>query len=432
MARKAWTAGADFRPLASRPPALAEGDVVFAGYGIVAKDLGYDDYAGLDVKDKVVLVLRYGPDGDDEKSTWSPFTALRFKAPIAREKGAKALLVARARSRRSAGRLVALRTDAAFADAGVAAALGEAARRRGALRGLGDGRSTPRRRRSTRRRSRRPSSLAGARVAADRRRDARSRVDDAQRPRPPAGGRAAPNAEVVVVGAHYDHLGLGGADSLAPGARRQIHHGADDNASGVAARPRDRAAPRRAREPAPAVRSSSSRSGPRRMGTLGSPHFTKNPTVPLEKVAAMLNLDMVGRLARTSSTSTASAPRRLWKPLVEEANAAPGLKLKLLEGGFGPSDHPPFYAAGRPVLFVFTGAHADYHRPSDTADKFDAEGDREGARGSSSRSSRPSPRRPSASPSRAVAADKEGARRGARGFRVWVGCIPDYSEEGRA
>ena len=121
-ARKAWTAGADFRPLAFSAAGVAEGDVVFAGYGIVAKDLGYDDYAGLDVKDRIVLVLRYEPDGDDEKSSYSPFSALRFKAAVARDKGAKALLVvAGPLTKDLPDDLVALRTDAAFSDAGVAA-----------------------------------------------------------------------------------------------------------------------------------------------------------------------------------------------------------------------------------------------------------------------------------------------------------------------
>ena len=98
---KAWKVGVDFRPLAFSAAGTVENGVVFAGYGIVAKDLGYDDYEGLDVKDKVVLVLRYSPDGDDEKSTFSPFAALRFKAAVAREKGAGPSSSSRARSRRT-------------------------------------------------------------------------------------------------------------------------------------------------------------------------------------------------------------------------------------------------------------------------------------------------------------------------------------------
>ncbi|HMA54927.1 MAG TPA: PA domain-containing protein, partial [Acidobacteriota bacterium] len=120
--RKAWAVGTDFRPLAFSAPGAAEGEVVFAGYGIVSKDLGYDDYAGLDVKDKVVLVLRYSPDGDDEKSPFSPFAALRFKAAVAREKGAKAMLVAAGPLTKDVpDDLIALRTDAAFSDAGIVA-----------------------------------------------------------------------------------------------------------------------------------------------------------------------------------------------------------------------------------------------------------------------------------------------------------------------
>ena len=119
---KAWAVGGDFRPLAFSAAGTAAGEVVFAGYGIVAKDLSYDDYDGLDVKDKVVLVLRYGPDGDDEKSLFSPYAALRFKASVARDKGARALLVATGPLTKDVpDDLVALRTDAAFADAGIVA-----------------------------------------------------------------------------------------------------------------------------------------------------------------------------------------------------------------------------------------------------------------------------------------------------------------------
>ena len=172
----------------SRPRGAAEGEVVFAGYGIVSKDLGYDDYAGLDVKDKVVLVLRYSPDGDDEKSPFSPFAALRFKAAVAREKGAKALLVAAGPLTKDVpDDLIALRTDAAFSDAGIVAL---SVRRPVAEALLARLRKDARGRAEGDRRREEAGVLRGGGLArrAERRRDAAPR-EDGERDRPPEGRR---------------------------------------------------------------------------------------------------------------------------------------------------------------------------------------------------------------------------------------------------
>ena len=181
------------------------------------------------------------------------------------------------------------------------------------------------------------------------------------------------SAEIVVVGAHYDHLGLGGTTSLASASGPQIHHGADDNASGVAAlleTARDLAA-KRATLPRSVLFISFAAE---ELGTLGSLHFTKNPTVPWDSVVAMFNFDMVGRLRESKLDVQGVGTSPAWKGFVEASNADANLKLALLDGGFGPSDHSPFYAAKKPVLFAFTGAHGDYHKPSDTADRIDPEG----------------------------------------------------------
>jgi hypothetical protein len=426
-ARKAWTAGTDFRPLAFSAAGVAEGDVVFAGYGIVAKDLGYDDYAGLDVKDRIVLVLRYGPDGDDEKSSFSPFAALRFKAAVARDKGAKALLVvAGPLTKDVPDDLVALRTDAAFSDAGVAAV----SVRRSVAEALlaGSGRTLEAAQKAIDD-AKKPASfaVAGARVALN--------VDVTPRRASSAnviglleGADPAKRSEVVVVGAHYDHLGLGGATSLATASGPQVHHGADDNASGVAAlleMARDLAA-KRAALPRSVLFISF---GAEELGTLGSLHFTKNPTVPWDSVVAMFNFDMVGRLRESKLDVQGVGTSPAWKGYVESSNAEARLKLALLDGGFGPSDHSPFYAAKKPVLFAFTGAHADYHKPSDTADRVDSEGIVRVVR-----FMEPIVVAVAAAPERAAFAEVKGgapAGGGSRSFRVWVGGIPDFSEEGK-
>lgn len=422
--RKSWAVDADFRPLGFSAAGTAQGEVVFAGYGITAKDLSYDDYEGLDVRDKIVLVLRYSPDGDDEKSPFSPFNALRFKASLAREKGAKALLVATGPLTKDVtDDLVAMRTDAAFSDAGLVvfsvkrpvaeALLSGSGKTLEAAQAAIDG-------------SKKPASFAlrgsVASLVADvtpRRVTARNVVGMLRNP------DGSKSGEVVIVGAHWDHLGLGGGASLDRSGQPQIHPGADDNASGTAAMLE------LARIFA-AKRASLSRSilflsfGAEEEGTLGALHFTKNPTVPLGTVDAMFNIDMIGRLGDGKLNVQGVGTSPAWKELIEKANADGALKLNLLQGGFGPSDHSPFYAAKMPVLFAFTGAHADYHKPGDTADKIDAAGILkvvsfltpivDGVVNA--------PERIAFTPVK-----DEKPPSSSRGFRVYIGGIPDMSSE---
>jgi hypothetical protein len=421
----AFKPGEEFRPLAFSSAGSVLGEVVFAGYGTVAKDLEYDDYAGLDVKDKVVLLLRYGPGGDDPQSRWAAFMPLRLKAQNARDKGARAVLIVTGpRTPGALDQLVPLRADASLADEGLPCFT--------VTRAVAD------------------ALFAGAGTTLD---HAQRRIDESLKPAPLvlAGARleatadltpkrsltrnvigllprASTATEALVVGAHYDHLGLGAAGSLDPAPDGKVHHGADDNASGVAG-VLDLAR-RFAARPEPAQRSIYFVAfGAEEVGVLGSSYLVKNPPRPLERIAAMLNLDMIGRLREDTLEVHGAGTSPLFKPLLEEANRRAGLKLKLHEGGYGPSDHSPFYAAGRPVLFAFTGNHPDYHRPSDTADKIDADGIVKvlgllepvvAALATS----------PAPIAFTRVAAEKEGGASGARGFRVWVGGIPDYSEEG--
>jgi S1-C subfamily serine protease len=142
----------------------------------------------------------------------------------------------------------------------------------------------------------------------------------------------------------------------------------------------------------------------------------------------MVNLDMVGRLREDTLQVSGVGTSPLWQPLVDEANRAAGLNLKIQEGGYGPSDHSSFYAAGKPVFFAFTGAHSDYHRPSDTADHVDAAGI-EKVVGLVETLVAGLADSPGAVPFTRVAAEKEQGAAGPRGFRVWVGGIPDYGEE---
>ena len=172
-------------------------------------------------------------------------------------------------------------------------------------------------------------------------------------------------SRTVVIGAHYDHLGMGGNGSLHRG-EAAIHNGADDNASGVAVM-LHLAKSLKQSETAKDNYLFIAFSG-EEMGLLGSNYFAKNPTLSLDEVPFMINLDMVGRMRedRTLSISgTGTSP--IWK---QELNALnPGFKLVLSESGVGPSDHTSFYLQDIPVLHFFTGQHEDYHKPSDDAPK---------------------------------------------------------------
>ncbi|MBS1765257.1 MAG: M20/M25/M40 family metallo-hydrolase [Bacteroidetes bacterium] len=167
----------------------------------------------------------------------------------------------------------------------------------------------------------------------------------------------------IVIGAHYDHLGYGGHESLYRGGKA-IHNGADDNASGTAA----------LLELARIIKNSSLKnynflfiafSGEEK-GLLGSNHFVKEPTIDLSKVNFMINMDMVGRLKPEDQVllinGVGTSPS--WNALIKNISID-SLKIKTTESGVGPSDHTSFYLSNIPVLHFFSGTHSDYHKPSD-------------------------------------------------------------------
>jgi len=179
-----------------------------------------------------------------------------------------------------------------------------------------------------------------------------------------------PGDESVIIGAHYDHLGLGGFSSLHRG-NHAVHNGADDNASGVAAMlhlARSFATKKLDRDIVFIAFSGEEK------GLWGSNYFTKNPTIDLKKVNFMINMDMVGRLDQEKGLAvngTGTSP--IWNWLLDEVNTD-SLKLIKSESGVGPSDHTSFYLQDIPVLHFFTGQHEDYHKPGDDPEKINEEG----------------------------------------------------------
>jgi hypothetical protein len=418
-----------WQPFTFSDDGAVEGELVWAGYGITAPEVGYDDYAGLDVRGKVVLVAQDFPRERDEGS---PFRApdryrygeWRYKAMNARDHGAAAVLGVRdawnhegadelppwqgtVSSR--AGIAAARVTIATLAAAGVdARALAAPGQQDGAphSRALGV-----------------PVRLATNVV--------HEQAHTANVVGLLPGSDPVLRGECVVVGAHYDHLGLGGEGSLAPEQTGRVHPGADDNASGTAAMLEIARA--LAAGPRPRRTVLFAAFGAEELGLLGSAHLVKAPPAacPVERMQLMVNLDMVGRPRAGKVYVEGVDSAKGLRDAVKAAAAKPpalGLKLAFGGDGYGPSDHTSFYARGVPVLFFFTGAHADYHRPTDTVDKIDPEGLAAVATLAlrAARAAADAPARYQvvrAAPPKGGEVGREG-----RGYGAYLGAIPDFAE----
>ena len=425
---RALALGTGWRPFAFSDNGAAKGELVWAGYGITAPDLSYDDYAGIDVKGKVVLVAAHFPRESDPAS---PFRApraysygeWRYKAMNARDHGAVALVAVRddwqhdgaaplppfgGSPSSPAGLLAVQAAGGALGPAADAAALARAGQEDGRphSRGLGV--------------------QVRAEVGIERVRARTANVAGVMR-----GADPALAAECVVVGAHFDHLGYGGDNSLAPDVTA-VHPGADDNASGVAAMLAIASAFEARGPPARTLLFAAFTA--EEMGLLGSAQLAKAmpPACPLAQVQLMVNLDMVGRprdrKVFVEGVDTARG-LRAWTAALDARPPALPLLPSFVGDGYGPSDHTSFYAKGVPVLYFFTGAHADYHRPTDTADKVDPDGLSAVARLAyrAAESAADAPYR-----IEVVTAPPPPGQGGAggdgRGYGAYLGTIPDFGE----
>ncbi len=358
--------------------AEVSGPAVFAGYGLVipeSQNFGYDSYATLDVKDKVVVVLRYFPEDADQKTRTilSRYADLRYKAMQARQRGARALLVVTGPRSPNAGETIPMSFDTALAGSGIVAASVSADAARALFAGVA-GRTLDDIQKSFD--SGNPHTAGFAlpgvtvtvKTAVVREKQDGFNVAGYL----PATARVALPKPWVTLGAHYDHLGTGShGNSLAPKDEAgRIHHGADDNASGTAAvlaAGRILAKSPRSRHVLLAFWSAEE------IGLIGSNAFVTTPPVPADQFAAYFNFDMVGRMQDNKLTVQAVGTSPSWRGLIERANVAAGFDLVLQDDPYQPTDVASFNAAGVPSLAFFTGTHVDYHKPSDTADKINYE-----------------------------------------------------------
>ncbi|HEX8559924.1 MAG TPA: M20/M25/M40 family metallo-hydrolase [Pyrinomonadaceae bacterium] len=496
--------GEDWMPLGfSSAGKVEDAPAVFVGFGVTAAGQGYDDYAGADVAGKVAFALAGTADGDNPHGRFARAGEVRFKAAAARAAGAAALVLVAAEEDFKEDGLARLRYDNAGGDAGLPIAVMS---RQAAAKALGLGATAAladfeRRVREWKSSADagRPEARPGVGGGGAPLRDVRVRLAvEVLRKNAPAsnvvgvleGSDPKLRGEVVVVGAHYDHLGRGGEGSLA-GREGEVHHGADDNASGTAgllelarlfANERQRM-----RRTVVFVAF-----GGEEEGLIGSSFYAQNPARPLEQTVAMLNMDMIGRLRDGALSVGGVGTAAEWRPIIEELNrgydvrldpsltgrpaetaaeaggeggakgetkgevkgevkgeggaraeasiivtgangrtavtATPAERfaLRLSEDGFGPSDHSSFYARRVPVLFFFTGVHEDYHKPSDTADRLNYEGQARVVQ-----FVRDVVHRVQASDARPTyAAAKPEANARSTTFRVSLGTVPSYAESG--
>lgn len=360
----------DFQPLSFSSTAKQSCPLVFAGYGITAKEYNYDDYAGLDVKGKCVLLLRFEPQEFDEKSVfagkaYTEHAQLPSKAFNARNHGAKGVILINNMINRPSetDKLEAFGKANGPADVGLPfiqlkAEIGE--------RWLKSAGKDLRNIVNEIDKDLKPRSFA---FVDSMTLDLESEVDHVQkRVRNIVGYLPGETDEYVIIGAHYDHLGLGEQNSLAPSMAGTAHPGADDNASGTAGL--IELARYFASQPKPKRGILFLAFAGEELGLLGSSFFANNPSIPLAKASAMLNMDMIGRVQNGRVFVGGSGTGSTLKPLLDRIAKESELKVDLSEkSGYGSSDHVSFTTKEVPVLFFFSGLHADYHKPSDTWDK---------------------------------------------------------------
>ncbi len=369
-AEKDLKLNSDFVPFSFSTSGEITGPVVFAGYGATATEFGYDDYAHLDVKDKIVVILRYEPAGFSAKNGHAGLTEhsqLITKAINARNHGAKAVIVINGKlAEGEEDLLTRFGSVSGPENAGILLVQVKNAVAQAWFAGTGKSLSAVQNQIDT---SVTPGSFAfpeNLRVSLNVNIESiRATVNNVLAYLP---GKT---DEYIIIGAHYDHLGRGYFDSLAPSQIGQIHPGADDNASGTAG------VLELARLLAP-MKGQLERGvlfcsfAGEELGLLGSAEWVKEPTLPLDKAIAMVNMDMIGRIKDGKVYVGGVGTGTSFKSLLEQENDKLPFKMEYSAGGYGASDHTSFVARKIPVLFFFSGLHSDYHKPSDTWDKINA------------------------------------------------------------
>src|SRR5215471_2387967 len=363
----------DFVPFNFSQTGKLTGTVVFAGYGITAPEYNYDDYAGLDVKGKIVLVLRHEPQEADPNSvfegkTYTQHAQLASKASNAKMHGAAGVILVmdRANHPDAADELEKFGITAGPSNAGIPFVQVKEQRIDQWFASAG---KNLKQIQSDIDKSLKPESFPfPTTLNVDANLDVERAVKTVHNVVAYLKGQT---PEYVIVGGHYDHLGLGGQYSLAPSQTGTIHPGADDNASGAAGVVE--LARYFSKQPAAKRGILFLNFAGEEQGLLGSAYYTDHPLLPLKDAVAMVNLDMIGRMRDNKLYLGGTASGTTLKTTVEKELPRHELKVDYSGGpSEGSSDHTSFTAHQVPALFFFSGLHSDYHKPSDTADRIDA------------------------------------------------------------
>lgn len=361
----------EFIPLNFSSAGEVSGEVVFVGYGITAPEYNYDDYAGIDVKDKIVVFFRREPQETDDKSPFAGRVYTRHaqfdsKATNAKLHGAKAAIILSDVLSSGSGDLEKFARNAGPANAGIPFVMVKAETGEKLLE-----------------------------MAAKNLRDIYRDIDKDLKPRSfalPATVHIALKADVrrvvktvrnvvgylpgetdehVVVGAHYDHLGMGEQFSMAPNMIGKPHLGADDNASGSAGV--IELARWMVAQPKPKRGVLFMTFAGEELGLLGSSYYVNHPILPIDKAVAMINMDMIGRIKDGRVFVGGTGTGANFADLLKQLPQPFGFQFDLSEtAGYGSSDHTSFTTKQVPVLFFFSGLHGDYHKPSDTWEKINS------------------------------------------------------------
>ena len=363
----------DFVPLNLSSEGKVSGEVVFAGYGITAPEYNYDDYAGLDAKGKIVLVLRHEPQEFDDKSvfegkSYTAHSQTVNKAVNAKMHGAKAVLLVNdmAAHPNDADQLEKFGTTAGPGNASIEFAQVKADLAAKWLALAGKKLETIE---ASIDKDLHPQSFAlPATLHLEMDIDIRREMKTVHNVGAYLPGET---SEYVIVGAHYDHLGLGEQFSMAPSMAGTVHPGADDNASGTAGV--IELAHWFSHEPKHARGILFLTFAGEELGLLGSNYYANHPVLPLEQAVAMINMDMIGRIRDHKVYVGGVGTGTTFAGLLKEVGPHHDFETDVTErSGYGSSDHTSFTAKQVPILFFFSGLHADYHKPSDTWDKIDA------------------------------------------------------------
>ncbi len=359
-----YGAGRDFVPFSFSSSGHLAAQVVFAGYGVTDKDKHYDDYSGIDVTGKIVLIFRHEPN-EKPGGEFSSHATFTEKAVNAKMHGAKGvILINDIFAHDGKDELPKFTVATGPTDAGIFFVQLKEADADAWLKSEGHSLEDAY---QAIKKDGQPHSFALTRkvsIDTDIRRDTKT-VHNVAAYLPGS------TNEYVVIGAHYDHLGLGDEHSLAPSQIGQIHPGADDNASGTAGV--IELARWFAKQPKQKRGILFLTFAGEELGLLGSEWYVEHPILPLQNAVAMINMDMIGRIRDRKVYVGGVGSGTTFAELLKRLTPKHDFEADITErAGYGSSDHTSFTTKQIPVLFFFSGLHADYHKPSDTWDKIDA------------------------------------------------------------